>query len=185
MRFTTLAIIIGVALATMTAPAEAAWKSYISRSLGFSFEAPGEIKAEKGTYSGALAGRHDAIIYRSVDDNIEYKVTVVDFTSRAKEEAALLAEASSMFREDKKVLMDMEARVESSYGRKMTIDNPNNGGRSTAAFLFNNGHLIQLQGTVLPANGDYQTPELGRFIDSLAFVAARVEPGATELALPK
>ena len=185
MRFTTLAAVVGAALATMTAPAEAAWKSYVSRTLGFSFEAPGEIKTEKGTYRGTLAGTHDAIVYRSIDDGIEYKVTVVDFTSRAREETALLAEATSGFKENRKVLMDMDARVESSYGRKMTIDMPNNGGRSTTAFLFNNGHLIQLQATVLPANGDYQTPEPGRFIDSLAFDAARAEPGATELALPK
>ncbi len=48
MRFTTLASLVGAALAIMTAaPAEAAWHSYISRPLGFSFEAPGELKTEK------------------------------------------------------------------------------------------------------------------------------------------
>ena len=29
----------------------------------------------------------------------------------------------------------------------------------------------ELQATVLPANGDYQTPDMGRFVDSLAFRA--------------
>ena len=183
MRFTALATVVGVALAVMTAPAEAAWKSYVSRSGGFSFEAPGEVKTEKGTYNGALAGRHEAIVYRSVDDNIEYKVTVVDFTSRASEGRALIDEASSLFQNNKKVLFDRDERVEGHYDRKISVDIPDNGGRSTSAFVFNNGHLIQLEGTVLPANGDYQTPELGRFIDSLAF--ARAEPGATELAPPR
>jgi hypothetical protein len=183
MRLTALATVVGVTLATMTVPAEAAWKSYANRSVGFSFEAPGEVKTEKGTYNGALAGRHDAIVYRSVDDNIEYKVTVIDFTSRASEEKALLEEASSMFTNNKKILFDRDERVEGHSDRKISVDIPDNGGRSTAAFVFNNGHLIQLQGTVLPANGDYQTPELGRFIDSLAF--DRAEPGAAELALPK
>jgi hypothetical protein len=110
-------------------------------------------------------------------------VTVIDFTSRASEGMALLEEASSMFKNNKKVLFDRDERVEGHFDRKISVDIPDNGGRSTSAFVFNNGHLIQLQGTVLPANGDYRTPELGRFIDSLAF--DRAEPGASELALPK
>ena len=87
MRFTTLAILVAATLAILTAPAEAVWKSYISRPLGFSFEAPGDVKTEKGSYDAALAGKHDAVVYRSVDDNIEYKATVVDFTPRAGEGA--------------------------------------------------------------------------------------------------
>src|SRR5882757_2197950 len=84
MRFTTLASLVGATLVILTVPAEAAWKSYISHSLGFSFEAPGDLKTEKGIYEGALAGKHDAIVYRSVDDNIEYKATVIDFTPPAR-----------------------------------------------------------------------------------------------------
>jgi hypothetical protein len=38
---------------------------------------------------------------------------------------------------------------------------------------------------VLPANGDYGTPDAGRFIDSLAFTLSRTEKGATELPLPR
>src|SRR5262249_22300080 len=102
---------------------------------------------------------------------------------RAKDEAALLEEASSMFKNNKKVLMDRDERVEAHHDRKITIDIPDNGGRSTSAFVFNNGHLIHLQGTVLPANGAYQTPELVGMIDPLRF--DRQEPGAPELELTK
>jgi hypothetical protein len=35
--------------------------------------------------------------------------------------------------------------------------------------------------TVLPANGEYRTPDLGRFVESLSFQASRVDPEATEL----
>jgi len=82
MRFTVLASLVGAALALTVAPADAAWKSYISRTMGFSFEAPGELKTEKGAYEAALAGKRDAVVYRAVDDNIEYKVTVVHFKDR-------------------------------------------------------------------------------------------------------
>ncbi|HMI95760.1 MAG TPA: hypothetical protein VK479_04560 [Micropepsaceae bacterium] len=185
MRFTTLATLVGATLAILTAPAEAAWKSYISRSLGFSFEAPGDLKTQKGTYEAALAGKHDAIVYRSVDDNIEYKATVVDFTPRAGEGAVLMGEATFFFQDKKKLLMDTFGRVDGLYGRKLTVDQPNNGGRTLAAFYFINGRLISLQATVLPANGDYLTPDMGRFVDSLAFRADRAEKGSTELALPR
>src|SRR5207248_6952678 len=54
MRSKALVALAGLALTAMTMPAEAAWKSYVSHALGFSFEAPGEIKAEKGKYRGAV-----------------------------------------------------------------------------------------------------------------------------------
>ena len=50
MRATRLLISAGMALAVMTAPANAAWHSYMSRQLGFSFEAPGDVKTTVGTY---------------------------------------------------------------------------------------------------------------------------------------
>ena len=62
MRFTGLALLAGTALAVMTAPAQAAWRGYISHPLGFAFAAPGELKMEKGTYRGTLAGAHDTLI---------------------------------------------------------------------------------------------------------------------------
>jgi hypothetical protein len=185
MRFTVLASLVGAALALTVAPADAAWKSYISRTMGFSFEAPGELKTEKGAYEATLAGKRDAVVYRAVDDNIEYKVTVVDFKDRVGDGSILLGEATFFFQDKKKLLMDTFGRVDGKYGRKLTVDQPNNGGRTLAAFYFLEGRLISLQATVLPANGDYQTPDMGRFVDSLAFIATRAEAGSTELTVPK
>jgi hypothetical protein len=50
------AALAGAALAMAGIPAQAAWKSYVNRELGFSFTAPGEIKTEVGTFRGAVAG---------------------------------------------------------------------------------------------------------------------------------
>jgi len=185
MRVTLLASMACAALVTLTAPANAAWKSYISKSMGFSFEAPGDLKTEKAKIKGQLAGDKDAIVYRSVDDNIEYKVTVVDFANRANDDAALIKEAATSLQNNRKVLADAEARVETSYGRKMTFELPNNGGRSMAAIYVSRGHLIQLEVTVLPANGDYASPDLGRFVDSIAFNSGSSDPGKIELQLAK
>jgi hypothetical protein len=46
-------------------------------------------------------------------------------------------------------------------------------------------HLYVVGASVLPTNGDFTTPNAGRFLDSLVFVLSHTEPGATELPLPK
>jgi hypothetical protein len=55
------------------------------------------------------------------------------------------------------------------------------------SFYFHEGFLYQTFATVLPANGDYGTPFMGRFIDSLSFIEdgnARVNEDVIELNLP-
>ena len=186
MRLKVLATLAGAALTAMTAPSQAAWKSYISHPLGFAFAAPGELKVEKGTYRGGVAGPHDTVIYRFVDDDIEYKVVVIDMSNKANDAATLLGEAEYIFQDGKKVLMDTFGRVDRQFGRKLTIDLPNNAGRATAAFYFINGRIVALQATVLPANGDYDSPELARFVDSVSFFTVRAPDDAIELpASPK
>ena len=184
MRLTALAVLAGVALAAMNTPAMAAWHGYISHPLGFAFAAPGELKVEKGTYRGAVAGAYDTLVYRFVDDDIEYKAVVIDMSDKANDAATLLGEAEYNFQDGKKVRMDTFGRVDRQYGRKLTIDLPNNAGRATAAFYFINGRIISLQATVLPANGDYDTPEMARFVDSPSFFAVRASDDAIELPAP-
>jgi len=181
MRLTALAISAGLALAAMTTPAAAVWKGYISHPLGFAFAAPGDLKITKTPYRGTVAGQHEAVNYTFMEDNIEYKVVVIDVGNKANDSATLLGEAEFAFQENKKVLMDTFGRVDRQYGRKLTIDLPNNGGRTTAAFYLVQGRIVSLQATVLPANGDSDTPEMGRFIDSVTFFTVRAADDAIEL----
>jgi hypothetical protein len=184
MRLTVLATLVGVALTATAAPAMAAWQGYISHPLGFAFAAPGDLKVDKGSYRAPVAGQHETLIYRFLDDDIEYKAVVIDTTDKANDAANLLGEAAYLFQEGKKVLMDTYGRLDRQYGRKITIDLPDNAGRTTAAFYFVNGRIISLQATVLPANGDYDTPEMARFIDSITFFTIRAPEDAIELPLP-
>lgn len=184
LRSTAMAISLGAALGWVT-PATAAWRGYISHPLGFAFAAPGELKVEKGTYRSMVAGARDTLVYRFFDDNIDYRAVVIDMNDKASDSASLLGEAEYLFQENKKLLMDSFGRVDRQYGRKLTIDLPDNGGRSTAAFYFVNGRLISLQATVLPANGDYDTAQMARFVDSLTFFTVRAADDAIELPPPK
>src|ERR1700756_3508460 len=140
MRFIGLAALTIAALAAMAAPATAAWRGYISHPLGFSFAAPGELKVEKGSYRADVAGQRDTLVYHFDDDDIEYKVIVIDMRDKANDAATLLGEAEYVFQDGKKLVTDSFGRVERQYGRKLTIDLPNNAGRTMAGFYFTNGH---------------------------------------------
>ena len=185
------------ALLLATAPANAAWHSYVSHQLGFSVEMPGEVKASIGSYREAIAGPRQTIVFRSVDDNIEYKVTIMNFAQAQMDGADLLGERVFYYEgrdnnegvhDETGVRMDTFGRVEPGkeaiYGRKVSVDRPKNGGRTLAAFYFTNGKLFTLEATVLPANGDYATPDTGRFVDSLTFNLGRADKSATELKVP-
>ncbi len=189
MRGWVLAAAATAALSAGVVPAEAAWKSYMVREIGISFMMPCEPQSDVGTYRGGVAGPKQTMIFRCVDDNIEYKVTAMSFMQSQAEGATILGEREYMFQDGKNVRMDTFGRVEpgkdSVYGRKIVIDLPENKGRTTAAFYFNKGKMITLEATVLPANGDYESPDPGRFIDSIVFVLSRTEPGFTELKAPE
>lgn len=188
MRKLAIAALMGASLAGMTVPAQAAWHSYVSHELGFSFEAPGEVKSSPGLVRAEISGPRQTVVFRSIDDNIEYKVTVLKFPQAQADGADLVGERAYQFQNNKKVLMDTFGRVEPGkeaiYGRKITVDQPNNGGRTLASFYFTKGILYTLEATVLPANGDYATPDAGRFIDLVTFNLARADKSATELKLP-
>src|SRR5262249_8561448 len=188
MRKWTLAAVTCAALSIIAMPAQAAWKSYINRELGFSFMAPGEVKADVGNFRGQVAGPRQTIVYRSVEDNIEYKVTVMTFRQAQAEGATILGEREYMFQDRKTVLIDTFARVGSGkdtvYGRKIVVDLPENKGRSTGVFYFTKGRLIMLEATV-PAHGNLASPDPGRFIDSVSVMFARSDPGAIERQTPK
>src|SRR5215813_3530826 len=125
MRVTALMGLVAAALAMMAAPAQAQWKSYVSRDLQFTFATPGAVKVEKGVYKTERSGDHPAVFFRSADDGIEYTATVIELGGANP--ASLLEEAVVTFQGRNKVLMDNYGRIGALYGRKGTLELPNNG----------------------------------------------------------
>jgi hypothetical protein len=184
MRFAGLVILVSTALMLSSVPARAQWRDYVSNDFGFAFHAPCALSAERGSYKADTSGEYPTVVYACTDDNIVYRASVADCRERASEGASLLEEAAYTFTLDKNVLLDDYGRVDTVYGRKVTVDLPDGAGRAAASFYFDRGYLFQLTATVLPANGDYGSPNLSRFLDSHTFAANRVEPDATVLGLP-
>lgn len=190
MRRWMLAAVVGPALVmgTFAAQAQGAWKSYVVKELGIAFAAPGKIEISTGTSRGAVAGPRQTMIFKSSANNIDYRVTVLSFKQSQAEGAAILGERTYMFQDKKNLLTDTWSRVESGkdtvYGRKMVVELPEGKGRTTGAFYFTKGRLITLEATV-PANGNQQSADPARFVDSIAFDVARAGAGAAELQPPK
>jgi hypothetical protein len=168
-------------------PAEAAWKSYVDKQLGVSFTAAGDVKAGVGNSRGELAGPRQTIVYRSAEDNVEYRIIVLSFRQAQAEGASLLGERQVTFQQGKKLVSDTFTRTGSDkdtvYGRKIVVDLPDNKGRTTGAFYFTNGRLFQFEATVLP--GNLASPDPDRFLNSIKFGPLRTEPGAVELETPE
>ena len=188
MHNSTLLAIAGAAMVMVTMPAQAAWKTYVNKDLGISFQAPGDVKASIGTFRGEIAGPRQTITYRSMDDNIEYRVTIMSFHQSQAEGATLLGEREYMFTNRKAPVADTVAKVGSGkdavFGRRIVTDLPDNKGRATAVFFFNRGKLITFE-AIVPPNGNKASPDPDRFVDFVAFAPTPAQSGAVQLETPQ
>ena len=178
------AVVAGIALAFSFAPAHAAWEYYISHPLSFSVVMPGEVTASRGTYEAIVAGTQDTIVFSSSENGIDYRVTLVDMREIQNNAATLLGEAAYNFQDGNNLMMDIDARVDRHYGRKLTVELPDDAGRATAEYFVINGRLIELRATIAPG-GDYGSPNIARFIDSVAFFPDMANQNSIELTLPE
>lgn len=175
-------------------PAEAAWQYYGCPSDNFASQFPAAPKMETVKYS---MPRHKQALsahsYTATVENIVYKVTVADYSDRWQDGASILEEAIFQHTEaddhglrNGKIVGNDSARIEpvvrgATYGRRITMDLPNNGGRNLTTFYFRDGKLYEQSVDILPANGDYTSPNGSRFVESLLFNLTRMndEAGGT------
>jgi len=172
-------------------PAQAAWQYYACPSDNFASQFPDTPKLENGRYSMPRHGlAKSAHIYATTVDNIVYRMMVADYSDRVADGASILEEAIFQHTEADdhglqkgKVLGNTISRIEpvgrgATYGRSITMDLPMNGGRSQTNFYFRDGRLYEQSVLILPANGDYASPNGSRFVESLLFNLTRMEEEA-------
>lgn len=179
------------ALMISAVPANAAWNYYACPSDNFATQFPSVPKMETTKFSMPRHGSAlSAHTYTATDDNIIYRVTVADYSDRVADGASILEEAIFQHTDaddhglrNGKIVGNDTARIEpvvrgATYGRRITMDMPNNGGRNLTTFYFRGGKLYEQSVTILPANGDYTTPNGSRFVESLLFNLTRMDQEA-------
>jgi hypothetical protein len=172
-------------------PAQAAWQYYACPSDNFASQFPGVPKMETVQFSMPRHGKaSSARAYSTTVENIIYRMVVADYTDRAADGASILEEAIFQHTEaddhglrNGKMLGNDSARIEpvvrgATYGRRITMDMPNGGGRNLTNFYFRDGKLYEQSVTILPANGDYSSPNGSRFVESLLFNLTRMDAEA-------
>jgi hypothetical protein len=182
------------ALLVSAIPAQGAWQFYACPSDNFATQFPATPKMETVKFS---MPRHkqalSAHTYTATVDNIVYRMLVADYSDRVPDGASILEEAIFQHTEaddhglrNGKMVGNDSARIEpvvrgATYGRRITMDMPNNGGRNLTTFYFRGGKLYEQSVTILPANGDYTSPNGSRFVESLLFNLTRLndEAGGT------
>jgi len=154
------------------------WKDYAYPSYGFSIRFPDKPTILNAIYTTFDGTSYPARLYRVERDNIEYKVTIADFSREAWTEQEVLVQAILTLAKSGVVKVDVPHRVRTVFGRQLSIAHFD-GGHSSIAVFYYRKRLYQIQGTVLASNPDPASAEATRFQQSLQF--PRRDTGASDI----
>jgi hypothetical protein len=152
----------------------AEWAEYRYEDLGIIKEFPGEPVRTTGEYTTPVVGTAPTTEFSYEEDNIVFEMTVVDLQDKVGLAASILGECEANAEGEGTPLANMTNRVEGGedaiYGRLVSVELANNGGRRQTACLFNaTGRLYVIRATVLPEHGQPNSSMVIRFTNSLSF----------------
>ncbi len=144
------------------------WKAYPYPDAEFTIQFPATPTVEKGTFKSSAGVALPLTKYSARQDHGVYTLNVVDYSSIAADGMATIAEAEKSFGAMGKVTVAIDARVNRSFGRELSVTGPD-GSRSAVAIFFVNKHLFTLVGESLPPDAIQRTGDSVRFQESLNF----------------
>jgi hypothetical protein len=144
------------------------WQDFSYPDFSFALAFPGEPKIEDSNYTSISGVTVPARVYSLVQDNIEYKMIVADFSHETMGEDAVISEAIKTLAQAGEVKVDIPHRISRVFGRQLSIANKD-GGHSSIAVFYYQKRLYQIAGTVLPSHPDPSSGEAIRFQQSLQF----------------
>ena len=157
--------------AILAAPAAAlaqAWQDYPFPDAGFAVHFPARPEVTKGAYRRGDGTSVPATIYSARAENMIYTITVADFSKTAVKSDAAIAEAEKLAIGDGKVRAVVDARINSQYGRELSLKRKDGSVSMLAIFFFKN-RLYQLDGKAMPPDADGGATYAMRFQQSLQF----------------
>jgi hypothetical protein len=148
------------------------WEEYVYLDRGVAIQFPARPEVSTAPYQSALVKGLMSTIYTAQDDNVVYKLIVVDLVGHIDTAANLLNEANySLMREGDVVFNDIPRVYQderSIYGTTMVVDRPD-GSRMRSSLFFSKGHLYRADAIVLPARGDKDMTVPSRFDQTIRF----------------
>jgi len=148
------------------------WEEYIYLDRGVAIQFPAKPEASMVPYASALVKGLLSTIYTAQDDNVVYKLTIVDVDGHIDTAANLLNEANySLMREGNVVFNDIPRVYQderSIFGTTMVVDRPD-GSRMRSSLFFSKGRIYRADAIVLPARGDKDMTVPSRFDQTIRF----------------
>jgi hypothetical protein len=166
----TVAIVMAALLTPVAAVAQE-WKSYPYPDPGFAIQFPSPPTVDPGTFKTAAGVSLPMTRYSVRQDHSIYTVNVVDYSTTTADAMSTIAEAEKSFGTTGKVTVAIDARVNRSFGRELSVTG-NDGSRSAVAIFFVNKHLYTLVGRSLPPTAIEKSGDSIRFQESLNFIGA-------------
>jgi hypothetical protein len=162
-----IVILMATGLVSAAAAAED-WKAYPYPEAGFAIQFPAPPAVEKSTLKTPAGLSLPVTRYAVKQDRIIYELTIVDYSTTNADSTSTIADAEKSFGASGKVTVAIDARVNRSYGRELSV-NGAAGSRSSVALFFVNKHLFTLVGEALPPNAIQESGNAVRFQESLQF----------------
>ena len=162
------ALALACALLLAASPAFA-WDIFTFPEAKFAAQFPREPQVAPAKYRTTAGLEVPAQRYWIQDGNVAYSVVLADFSGTALEKDAVIADGVKAFGQEGEVLVDVEARINSEYGRELSVRRKD-GGHDIVAIFFFDSHLYVLNGRAAPPDPNAATANLIRFQQSLNFM---------------
>jgi hypothetical protein len=171
--------IVAILMAAWLTPVAAVteeWKVYPYPEIGFAIQFPATPTVEKGSIKTAAGISLPLTRYAVRQDRITYTLSVVDYSATNAEATSTIAETEKSFGASGKVTVAIDARINRSYGRELSV-NGTDASRSVIAIFFVDKHLYTLVGQSLPPNAIEKSGDAIRFQESLQFIGGNAGGG--------
>jgi hypothetical protein len=145
------------------------WTVYTYPDPGFTIQFPGVPAIETGTVKNTTGVSLPMTRYAVRQDRINYTLTVVNYSSTNADALTTIKETERSIGASSKVTATSGARINRSFGRRLSVDGTD-GSRSAIAIFFVNKHLYTLVGQALPPNANEKSDDATRFQESLQFI---------------
>ena len=164
--------LVGILLTGLLTPIAAVaqeWTVYTYPDPGFTIQFPGVPAIETGTVKSATGVSLPMTRYSVRQDGINYTLSVVNYSSTNADALTTITETVRSLGASGKVTAATGARINRSFGRKLSIDGAD-GSRSAIAIFFVNKRLYTLIGRALPPDTAEESDDVIRFQESLQFL---------------
>jgi len=158
------------ALLAFAVPAMAqSWDTYSYPAAGFAVQFPTPPAVERGAWRTNAGLSVPSAIYAARLDRVDYVVTIADFSGTALDKDAAIADASKVLVKDGQVMVDVEARISTEYGRELSIAHKD-GAMAIVAAFFIKQKLYVLEGRAPGPDAKASSASLIHFQQSLQFI---------------